>query len=186
MQHKIKLRDRILNVATDLFHRQGYNQTGVNQLIAEADIAYASLYNNFSSKNDLLVAYLEKQSAEFFDGFDRFSKGAGGPREILFKLIDYRIALQKDDFRGCPFTKIIAEIGTADPIVLRIVQQHKERQKRQLYELLVQIDSPNLADNQLFADSLFLMIEGAAVNSTVNKDVSPLECVRNFLLQVVG
>ncbi|SDT57238.1 transcriptional regulator, TetR family [Mucilaginibacter mallensis] len=185
MQNKIKLRDRIIGVASDLFHRQGYNQTGVNQIIAEADIAYASLYNNFSSKNDLLIAYLEKQSVDFFDRFDSFSKGISKPKEKLFKLIDYRVELQKPDFLGCPFTKIIAEIGTADSKVHRIVEQHKDKQRKHLYELLMQIECTDLLDKRVLSDSLFLMIEGATVNSTVSRNFAPIENVRNFLMKII-
>ena len=58
---KEKVRERIIRVASDLFYKQGYNSTGINQIIAEADIVIGSLYNHFSSKNDLLQAYLIKE-----------------------------------------------------------------------------------------------------------------------------
>jgi len=54
-------RDRILQVASDLFYRQGYHATGINQIIREAAVAKASFYDHFSSKEALAVAYLEQR-----------------------------------------------------------------------------------------------------------------------------
>jgi AcrR family transcriptional regulator len=50
------VKDRILDTASRLFYDQGYHITGINQIIDEADIARASLYNHFPSKTDLLLA----------------------------------------------------------------------------------------------------------------------------------
>lgn len=35
-------RERILDTAAILFHQQGYNSTGINQIISEAKVAKAS------------------------------------------------------------------------------------------------------------------------------------------------
>ncbi|UII26928.1 TetR/AcrR family transcriptional regulator [Fulvivirga maritima] len=41
-------RERILEVTSELFHQQGYNSTGINQIIKEAKVAKASLYSRQS------------------------------------------------------------------------------------------------------------------------------------------
>ena len=48
-------RERILDTAARLFYAQGYNSTGINQVIKEANVAKASLYQHFPSKEDLLI-----------------------------------------------------------------------------------------------------------------------------------
>ena len=55
-------RKKIVDTAARLFYEQGYNSTGINQIIAEAGIAKASLYAHFSSKEDLLKEYLLRTS----------------------------------------------------------------------------------------------------------------------------
>lgn len=52
MKSSNNVRENILSTAADLFYKQGYNSTGINQIIDEADIARGSLYNHFKSKND--------------------------------------------------------------------------------------------------------------------------------------
>ena len=56
---KKSIRDAIVNTAARLFYKQGYSNTGINQIIEEAKIAKSSLYQHFRSKEDLLMAYLK-------------------------------------------------------------------------------------------------------------------------------
>jgi len=51
--------ERILDVASDLFYRQGYRATGINEVIKESGVAKATFYNHFPTKDDLCYAYLE-------------------------------------------------------------------------------------------------------------------------------
>ncbi|MBL4643684.1 MAG: TetR/AcrR family transcriptional regulator, partial [Flavobacteriaceae bacterium] len=44
---KLGVKDRIIETASDLFYNAGYNQTGINQIIAEAGVAKASMYQHF-------------------------------------------------------------------------------------------------------------------------------------------
>lgn len=53
-------RDHIINTASELFYNQGYNLTGINEIIEKAEIAKATLYSHFKSKEELIQAYLEK------------------------------------------------------------------------------------------------------------------------------
>ena len=62
------VKDRILDTASRLFYDQGYHVTGINQIIDEADIARASLYNHFPSKTDLLLAYLGQDASRMVCG----------------------------------------------------------------------------------------------------------------------
>ena len=56
-------REKILSVANDLFFRQGYHQTGTNQLIDEADVSKATFYAHFPSKEDLAIAHVQDRAA---------------------------------------------------------------------------------------------------------------------------
>ena len=56
-------KERIIEAASRLFYFKGYNQTGINQIIAEANVAKASMYQHFRSKEDIAVAYLIRRHA---------------------------------------------------------------------------------------------------------------------------
>jgi AcrR family transcriptional regulator len=53
-------RSRILDVALDLFRRQGFEPTTMREIAAEADVSLGSAYYYFESKEDLVMAYYER------------------------------------------------------------------------------------------------------------------------------
>ena len=54
---KSDIRENIVKTASELFYRNGYNSTGINEIIRESGIAKATLYNHFKSKEDLCLSY---------------------------------------------------------------------------------------------------------------------------------
>ena len=56
----LSARDRILSVAGPLFYREGYRATGIDRVIAEADVAKATFYKHFPSKDDLITAWIAR------------------------------------------------------------------------------------------------------------------------------
>ena len=124
------VRARILNVASKLFYEQGYHSTGINQIIEEAEIAKASLYNHFPSKTDVLLAYLEEAHDVWFEKLGALLAPVHDPRKKILALFDERIDSQvKSDFGGCRFIKISIEVAKHDPRVFAIVSQQKSRLK---------------------------------------------------------
>ena len=61
-------RQHLLATAWRLFYRHGYRPVGIDTLLAEADLAKMTLYNHFSSKDDLIVAVIRKRSEEVLVG----------------------------------------------------------------------------------------------------------------------
>ena len=55
---KPPLRGRLLKIADDLFYRKSIRGVGVEEIVKQAGIAKISLYRNFASKDELVVAYL--------------------------------------------------------------------------------------------------------------------------------
>ncbi|KAB1230465.1 TetR/AcrR family transcriptional regulator [Chryseobacterium viscerum] len=180
---KEKVRDRIIRVASDLFYKQGFNSTGINQIIAEADIAIGSLYNHFSSKNDLLQAYLIKEELNWFEGFESSTSKISEPREKLLALIDYRKKLQQtSQFAGCHFIKIVSETGEGNPSISGFARQHKEKQKDLIKTLIKEYGAEKeLTDTDLLTDTIFLLIEGAVVTSTINRQNDSFDQVKKIV-----
>ena len=53
-------RERLLKAADELFYAEGINSVGIDRVIERADVARASLYSTFGSKDELIRAYLEQ------------------------------------------------------------------------------------------------------------------------------
>jgi AcrR family transcriptional regulator len=70
-------RERILEVATELFAQQGYAGTGVDQLAARSGIAKTAIYYHFGNKAGLLAATLERAAGTWIEGIYQASRQAG-------------------------------------------------------------------------------------------------------------
>ena len=64
------LREHILRTASDLFYRRGVRAVGVDLIIQEAGVAKTSLYRHFPTKDDLIVAFLEREVVDFWSVWD--------------------------------------------------------------------------------------------------------------------
>lgn len=54
-------RERIKQIALELFTRQGYEQTSLREIAEHLDVTKAALYYHFKTKEDILVALLEER-----------------------------------------------------------------------------------------------------------------------------
>src|SRR5262249_21636328 len=137
-------RTRVLDTATRLFYDQGYNATGISQIIAEADVSRQSLYNHFPSKRDILIAYITHAESAWFHRLEEFLGRYKDRKAKLLGIFDFRIDEQDTGgFRGCHFAKVMAEVPKSDLAIVQQVSQEKDRMKSLIKSLLVQIDIKN-------------------------------------------
>ncbi len=61
-------KERLILTAIDLFYRQGYDATTVNQIIDASGTHKASFYRYFQGKEDLGAIYLDTQGNQFNEG----------------------------------------------------------------------------------------------------------------------
>ena len=54
-------RERILVAAYDLFSRRGIRDVGIDEVVEKADVAKATLYRHFPSKDALVLAFLARR-----------------------------------------------------------------------------------------------------------------------------
>lgn len=120
-------RERILSKAMDLFYRQGYQATGINQIIAEAGVARASFYAHFPSKDDLFIAYAEAISTKEMDETRAAINTIHGAKEKFYGLLrllpDW---LREYDFRGCPFQIMLTEAPPNDERLHAVCRRHHD------------------------------------------------------------
>jgi len=91
-------RERILDVALDLFIEQGFDGTSLRQIAEQLGVTKAALYYHFESKDDILLA-LHMRLHEF--GKDALAKMGDGPvtlaqwGELLNQLLDQMLGQRK-------------------------------------------------------------------------------------------
>jgi AcrR family transcriptional regulator len=153
-------RDKVFAVAADLFYRKGIHAVGVEEIVKTAGVAKISLYRNFASKDDLVVAYLDERRTSFLHEWDAmFDRYSDNPRKQLRAIMTYAADRTADEeYRGCPFINFSAEFpDPAHPgrgIAREIMQALRQRFLR-LAEAL------RVPEPKRLADGFLLLFEGA-------------------------
>src|SRR5437868_15517548 len=95
-------RERILETAEALFYREGTRAVGIDTIIEKSGVAKMSLYRSFSSKDDLVAAYLEMRSARYWKWFEGvMARHPDDPRRQLHDLfVALAERVRQPSFRG--------------------------------------------------------------------------------------
>jgi AcrR family transcriptional regulator len=152
-ENPVSARDRILNVAGPLFYREGYRAIGIDRVIAEANVAKATFYKHFPSKDDLIVAWI----AQAEERASRDLPPLDGP-EPLTAYVDRMIAIARTGgCMGCTYQGTAAEFfDPAHPAHAAAMAV----KRRVLDDLEIRARAQGLADPQATACAVFLFLEG--------------------------
>ena len=96
-------RERILSTAYALFTRRGVRAVGIDEIISQSGVAKATMYRHFRTKNDLVLAVLQRREQLWtFDLVERQSRLRGStPEEQLLAIFDvFHDWFQKHELAG--------------------------------------------------------------------------------------
>jgi AcrR family transcriptional regulator len=158
-------RERIVQTALDLFYRQGYLATGINQVIAEAGVSKNTFYYYFPSKEDLCLAYLQERHKVWISWLQATIDQYSRPYERLMSVFEFLSSwLPACDFRGCAFLNIASEVPDINHRIRKAVMAHKNELRvilRQLIQALKdqEREFARMASDSL-TDALYVIFEG--------------------------
>ena len=160
-------RDKVFEVAAELFYSRGVHAVGVEEIVKRADVAKISLYRAFASKDDLVVAYLEARRDAFLTSWDQaFDRYRADPRAELSAIMTHVAERTTEEgYRGCPFINFSAEFPDPAHPGRRVAQSTKAALRQRFLRLA---ESAGAAQPKVLADGLLLLVEGAyAISQTL-------------------
>jgi AcrR family transcriptional regulator len=180
-----EIRDHLLETAVRLFNQHGYTATGVDLIIAEAGVAKTTLYRHFDTKEDLILAALERQDERSRDAMRAFvEQRADDPVERLLATFDCLEAWVRDArFRGCPFVSAAGEHkDTANP-VFRAAVLHKRLTLAYFEELA---HAARFADPKRVAAEINVLHEGATAVAQMTRSGEPARQAKIMAAQLLA
>jgi len=171
-----------------LFYEQGYQATGINQIIEEAEVAKASLYQHFPSKEIILNEYLLANRVEWREALLAFTATMAPGREKLEGLFEYRInRMIERKFKGCSFCRVTYELPNLDETSAQIIRDHKNWIKIFITEQLHVIKkSASKEELRELTEMIFNMSEGAVLQSTMFASAVPMEETKKTVLRLIS
>jgi len=157
-------RERLLATAYELFSTRGIRAVGIEDVIEHAGVAKATLYRHFTSKDDLVLAFLERREERWTLGWVQAEarRRGGTPEEQLLAIFDlFDEWFHRGDFEGCSFINVLLEMGSAHPAGSASIR-HLENIRTVVRTLA---EEAGLRDPGRFARSWHILMKGSIVQA---------------------
>jgi len=159
----LSARERLIETSYDLFTHRGICGVGVDEVVAKAGVAKATLYRHFPSKDDLVLAFLDRRAqvwtSEVIDRLPRErAKDPKGQLLALFDVLDEWFH-NRSDYEACSFVKVLFEVG-AEGRIGKACIGHLDKIRDALRE---RAEEAGLRDPNDLAWSLNILVKGSIV-----------------------
>lgn len=166
-ESKSNPRDRLLDAAASLAYRDGVG-VGVEALCKAAAVSKRSMYQLFTSKDELLAASLERRAAARGAGLVPPADSPLAPRaRILYVFERLQEQALLPEYKGCPYLAMQVELkDTEHPasVVGRRVKHDLELFFRR------EAERGGAADPEFVGRQLILVFDGASARAGVRAD----------------
>ncbi len=189
-KNESEARRRIIATAVDLFYRQGYRATGINQVIAEAGVSKNTFYYYFPSKEDLCVTYLQERHAYWTSLLKDEINARKTPHERFMSPLGLLLKwLPSSNYRGCAFLNMASEIPDIDSDMRKEVIYHKDGLRTILRELAKDLRKSDgkyaKLDPVELSDAYYTIFEGAISSSQNFGDTWPVDAARKTIEKLI-
>jgi AcrR family transcriptional regulator len=158
-----EVRERLVTAAYDLFARNGVQAVGVDAIIERSGVARQTLYRHFGSKQDLVLAFLERREELWTYGWlaAEVRRRARDPESRLLAIFDvFDQWFRTPDFEGCSFINVLLEYPDADHPLHLAAADYLARIRGFLGGLATEA---GIADPEGFARQWHILMKGSIV-----------------------
>ena len=157
-------RQRILDTAYELFSSRGVRAVGIEEVIERAEVAKATLYRHFRTKDDLVLAFLEQREQAWTKDFVEAEARRRGstPEEQLLAIFDvFDGWFRREGFEACSFINVLLELGPEHPAGKACVS-HLDNIRTVVRTLA---EEAGLRDPESFARSWHILMKGSIISA---------------------
>ncbi|HEX4009261.1 MAG TPA: helix-turn-helix domain-containing protein [Solirubrobacteraceae bacterium] len=158
-----EVRERLVTAAYELFARRGVQAVGVDAIIERSGVARQTLYRHFDSKQDLVLAFLERREQIWTYGWlaSEVRRRERDPGRRLLAVFDvFDEWFRTPEFEGCSFINVMLEYPAPAHPLHRAAAMHLARIRAFLSELAA---AAGVADPDRFAAQWHILMKGSIV-----------------------
>ena len=172
--------ERLVEVARQLFLAKGYAATGVAEILREAGVNSGSLYYFFKTKEQLLLAVLDRYVELLHPCvMDPVFEQVADPIERVFAVLDgYRQMLVITDCRqGCPIGNLALEMSEKSNAVREKIAVNFTNWRRVIHGCLIDAGDrlPGNVDRDRLATFILTVMEGGVMQARAHRSLEPFD-----------
>lgn len=155
--------DIALGLATDVFWRQGYENTSVQDLLLAMDLSKSSLYQTFGSKQELFERCLDRYGDTMVASLRKLLGQSASGLDFIRAFLETVIEEARGvcEARGCLVLNTASEFARRDPRISRAVSQNLDRFHALMREAVLRAQR----EGGIAADRDATMLAGFLINS---------------------
>ncbi|MEL6658957.1 MAG: TetR/AcrR family transcriptional regulator [Bacteroidota bacterium] len=182
----------VLERAVDLFWKQGYHSTSMQNLVDHLGINRASMYTTFGDKKQLFLRAIQHYRKVNSEGIANLLADEPDVRLGLRRILELAVteAAADAERKGCFVVNTTTELIPNDPEVLPIVAENKEQIEQSIYNYLLQgQQSGQIApevDVQVIASLIFTTYNGLRVVGKIDPESATLPRTVEAVLSLLG
>ncbi|HVT43692.1 MAG TPA: TetR family transcriptional regulator C-terminal domain-containing protein [Thermoanaerobaculia bacterium] len=187
MAHRTK--ERLLDAGLGMLLKHGYNDLGIQALLAATGIPKGSFYHHFRDKEDFALQVIDQYMRQVHAGLDVcLCDEARRPLDRVrwfFELTEQKY--REEGYLGCLIGGLGQELSGVSEIfrgrIESCLSEIGERISQCLEEARASGDIPADSDTRRMASLLVDCWEGAALRSRLRGDAAPLTAMLDFYFQ---
>ena len=160
--------EEIVEAASRLFASHGIRAVSADRILAEVGFSKVTFYRHFPSKDDVVVAYLERELARVRAAI---AQGTGAPPDLTTIAAALTVDMCRPGFRGCPFINAAAEYPDAEHPVRRVVADFRAVMVSAIEGWLGSVGvTREGANTAVLAHQIMMLRDGALVAGYLDRD----------------
>ena len=182
-------KERILEAASNLFYVQGFDSTGINQIIEESETFKKSFYTYFQDKNSLALSYLEIQEKELIELLTKMIHKHKDYTNFVKAWVNLqRKKMTSNSYRGCPFAlfsnQSIKNRELFQDKIQNIFKNWEELLIHFIESLQKKNKFPQKKDPKLIVKKIILYYEGVGQAYSMTRDPIYIKLLEEELLSL--
>ena len=175
-------RAKLVACAAELFWRQGYNATGLSEILQAANLPKGSFYFYFEGKRDLAAAVIEYYRRIVSDDMKRMAEGRDW-REFVHALTRKHLdSAAEGEHNGCPFAVMGMELALSEPEIAGLYAAALDEARQIMAEVLEQ-SGLNHEDAERLSALELTIFEGKLLLFRISGDAAHLETMEREMVR---
>ena len=176
-------RKKFVSAAAELFWKQGYNATGINEILVNAGLPKGSFYFYFKSKKDLALA-VEAHYEDLILSWFREAALAGDwnafAKELSRILVD---GAAESEAKGCPLAVVGTELALTDPEISRVYASGMNKLRDAMCDIL-RSSGVKEQDAEPLSEKALVAYEGRLMLYRLHNDLFQLKSIESDLMEL--
>ncbi|AXT49576.1 TetR/AcrR family transcriptional regulator [Aquimarina sp. BL5] len=184
-------RTEVLQKATEVFHKKGYNGTSMQDLVDATDLNRSSIYNSFGSKLGIFMEVLSFYQNNTDENFGKRLAKAYNAADAINVIFEYTLndIINDTDSKGCLIVNCKSEMTNQDVTIKSFIEKNQDQVVAMLEDIvnkgqMEKIFNTDQTPNQ-YALYLYTSLQGLRMTCIINKSEEDLKNIIKTVLKVL-